>query len=80
MIREAAQGVDLAIIGRILAHYPELQPYYEFMELLWHGFRSESLPVPAQYERLFALDPELAALMAAFDNAVTEAILEGARL
>jgi len=72
------QGVDLAIIGHILTRYPELQPYYEFMELLWHGFRSESLTVPARYERLFALNPELTSLMAAFDNAVTEAILEGA--
>ena len=66
---QTAQGVDLAIIGHILAHRPDLQRFFDFLEQLRQDYRSGLVSVPADLD-LSDLDPDTAALVVAFVYAI----------
>ena len=63
------RGLDLAIIGHILAHRPDLQRFFDQLRQLRQEYRSGLVSVPAEID-LSGLDPDTAALAAAFVFAI----------
>ena len=67
--QQTPQGVDLAIIGHILAHRPDLQRFFDDLMKLRQDYRSGLVSVPADID-LSDLDPDSAALAVAFVYAI----------
>lgn len=67
--KQTSRGLDLAIIGHILAHRPDLQRFFDDLQQLRQDYRSGLVSVPADLD-LTGLDPDTAALAAAFVFAI----------
>lgn len=62
-------GANPAIIGHILAHRPDVEQFFKYVQQLRQDYRSGRLTVPATID-LSDLAPEDAELAAAFVMAV----------
>lgn len=67
--RQTSRGLDLAIIGHILAHRPDLDRFFDQLRQLRQEYRSGLVSVPAEID-LSGLDPDSVALAAAFVYAI----------